>query len=246
MTATTELDRLEDISLWYHYKKAVWNTKTPQANTVHNIMRVIRALRTREMVYLSVPITSGKFLYDLLLENPGMDRTQAIPTAIQHNYAAGYELTRELSRAGRPVPLLYPADLTPIHEQWEQVHFQALWLSLIAEKCTAVYMMDGWEYSNGGCEEFTHVMQLRLGLPKSTLELFFINTIGDEKQERQRMRSIGVLDQEGSPITLATGLNRVEQAYAWITGHGFQAPKIAHCIELLKITQSLADAGFYQ
>ena len=81
-------ETLEEQSLWYQYKTAVWpkaslgpNTKvsvSEQTVVVHNIMRVLRAIRNQgRLAYVSVPITIGAYLYELKLREPTTARTQA-------------------------------------------------------------------------------------------------------------------------------------------------------------------------
>jgi len=244
ITATLSL---EEQSLWYGYKRAVWNHQTEQTNTIHNIMRVLRAIRqVGDLVYVSVPITSGRYLYDLRIAQPHLAEVTRIELAINHNYLEGWQFVEALK--GRlACPILYPADLTPVHQEWEQVHFQALWLSIIAEKCKQLHMSRGWEYSNGGCEEFTHVMQLRLGVPRDPDgQLIFFNTKEEEVHERERMRSIEVFDHLGSRLTIDDGIRRIERALQWIQRSGFEAPKIERCLALLKETLAMLEVGFYQ
>lgn len=233
-------------SLWYLYKSQVWDTETEPANTVHNIMRVLRSIRGFDrLAYVSVPITSGRHLYDLKLTTPRAAGRDLLDLAITHNYLEGWKFAESLT--GRlSYPVLFPADLTPAHQDWEQIHFQALWLSIIAEKCTEVRMSKDWQFSNGGCEEFTHTMQLKLGIPRSEGKLIFLNTKGNEATERERMRSIRVYDHTGNELTPLDGISLMHNSLAWITDHGFQAPKIARCLELLEKTSTLIAQGFYQ
>src|SRR3989344_3851268 len=157
---------LEKHSLWFKYKVPVWLANdSPQTVVVHNIMRVLRAIHSQELAYISVPITSGIFLYKLKLEKPSMPQAFQMKAAIDHNYLLGWQFEQELQERVR-FPILYPADLVPVHQEWEQTHFQALWLSIIAEKCTEMHMCDGWEFSNGGTKELTPGRQLKIGVSR--------------------------------------------------------------------------------
>ena len=236
---------LDQQSLWLQYKRAVWNTGAAPASAVHNIMRVIRAIRNAgELAYISVPITTGRRLYELR-RNLNLSEPERLELAIAHNYLIGWEFTERL--VGRlDCPVLFPADMTPAHQIWDQADFQALWLSIIAEKCTQLHLVDGWQFSNGGCEEFTHVMQLRLGLPSTVGDLIFYNTKEDEAAERERMRSIRVYDHHGRALDIDDGIRLMNEALRWIGRHSFSAPKIERCLELLLTTKKLLAAGFYQ
>lgn len=240
-------ETLEAKSLWYKYKTEVWLQETEQLAVVHNIMRVLRAIRNSgDLAYVSVAITSGKFLYELQLET-GLSRGELIERAIEHNYKTGWELVKDLEKRSG-CPILYPADLTPIHQEWEQSHFQALWLSIIAEKCTELHMSEGWEYSNGGSEEFTHAMQLRLGIPKHK-DLVFFNTKENEESERERMRNIKVYDHRGNPLSLDDGIFLIEESLSWLRDNDFDSrasKTLDNSLQLLHWTGDMIGKGFYQ
>lgn len=233
---------LERESLWYRYKTQVWREDTDQAAAIHNAMRVLRSVHNNgsALAYVSVPITSGKHFYDTRLAAP-----DASLSAIMHdNYLTGYAFTRAVE-ARRSCAVLYPADLVPARQKWTQAHFQALWLSIIAEKCTEVHMSEDWEYSSGCAEEFTHTLQLRLGLPSDS-DLAFYNTKGSESAERMRMRNIAVFDHRGGALTLDEGVERIRNASAWLQRKGFGVDRLDECLGLLASTKQRLDAGFYQ
>lgn len=236
---------LEAQSLWYRYKAEVWLSSSPQTAVVHNIMRTLRAIRNMgSLAYVSAPITTGKYWYNLQLENPSTDTRSLLEQAIKHNYLQGWIFVESLQkRIGHPI--LYPADLTPVHQKWEQAHFLALWLSIIAERCTEVHMLQDWEYSNGCVEEFTHVMQLRLGIPRHK-DLAFYNTKEDEKSERERMRTIKVYDSAGCLINLEEGVQAIKKAAQWTIQNHFDASKLTRCVHLLQAAQNMLEQGFYQ
>ncbi len=245
MEAELLQDKLEDKSLWYKYKTEVWSKNTPQTATVHNIMRVLRSIRNSgDFAYVSVAITSGKYLYEQSILHPELSKKDLLNSAISHNYNQGWNLIKDLKER-RQVPVLYPADMVPIRQDWEQAHFQALWLSIIAEKCTEMHMSSGWEFSNGGSEEFTHVMQLRLGIPKHP-QLIFYNTKESESSERKRMKNIKVYDCQGKPISLEDGIKSIEISSAWVKDKGFEPKRLNNCLELLYWSKCMIEKGFYQ
>jgi len=242
---TLNIQNLESQSLWYKYKTKVWLEKSEQMAVVHNIMRVLRAIRNSGYIaYVSVPITTSRFLYELKLDQPQTDKAAQLRIAIEHNYAVGWDFVEEI-RKKIHYPIIYPADLTPIHQEWEQNHFQALWLSIIAEKCTELHMGEGWEYSNGGVEEFTHVWQLKLGLPKHP-SLVFFNTKENEDSERERMRNLQVYDHKGNSLTINDGTMAIEKSLAWLKNKNFETERLKNCLSLLHRTDTLLKTGFYQ
>jgi len=240
---------LESKSLWYKYKTQVWYQETQEAAVVHNIMRVLRSIRNwGNLAYVTVPITSGRFFYELKLRKPLMNEKIRLEKAIKHNYKIGWDLVEEVTKR-RKCPVLYPADLVPARQHWEDDHFQALWMSIIAEKCTEHHMSEGWEYSSGSSEEFTHTMQLKLGLPSG--DIFFWNTKEDLDKERERMRSILVYDHKGNPLSLNDGYGAIEKALRWIQEQGFgltskRVIRLQQCLQLLGWTGKMIEQGFYQ
>jgi hypothetical protein len=255
MSSKEKPKTLEDISLWYKYKTEVWPKDSPQSITVHNIMRVLRSMHnTQDLAYISTPITSSKAFYERLWLKLGnfpwsQETRKKVEKEIREdlmddNYVVGYDFEQKLEkRIGYPI--IFPADLIPARQEWEQVHFQALWLSIISEKATEVHMNKGWEYSNGCCEEFVHAMQLRLGLPEGS-GLFFYNTKETEENNRERMRNIRTHDFQGRNISIDGGLRAMEKSSKWIKTTGSKAEKIDRCRKLLAETGELIEQGFYQ
>lgn len=238
-------ETLESQSLWYKYKTQVWPEGTRQSETVHNIMRTIRSIHNiLPLAYISVPITSGKIYYELKLQNKFLDESELKKQVIGHNYYLGTNLIDEIIKTRR-CAVLYPADLFPAHNKWDQAHFQALWLSIIAEKCTELHMCEGWEFSNGGVEEFTHAMQLKLGIPRHD-QLIFWNTKESEEYARERMKSIQVFDHLGNIITLEKGIEMISGALTWLSSNNFSSEKITVCKQLLINTQKMLEHNFYQ
>lgn len=236
---------LESNSLWFKYKVPVWQESSSEAASIHNTMRTLRSVHNiGSFAYVSVPITSGKFYYEQKLLHPQRDSKELIRECIVHNYDIGWQFVETLtSQAARPV--LYPADLVPARQKWTDAHFQALWLSIIGEMVTEVHMTEGWSFSNGGCEEFVHTLQLKLGIPRHQTIPFW-NTKEGEQQARARMRKIMVYDHRGDPITLEQGRYEIKSARDWIVDHGFKADRLDKCLALLDWTGKMISTGFYQ
>lgn len=196
--------KIEEFSLWYHYKTKVWLDTAPQTAIVHNIMRVLRGVRGT-FNYISTPITSGRVMYD----NSDYDMSKIISINVLNglNFA---DAIKDIQN------LIVPCELVPTdHYKWEQDHFQALWLSIIAEKCENVYMNNGWEYSNGCVEELVHSFQLRLGIPRHK-ELVFFNTKESEEESVERMKNIKVFDHNRNEITMSGALESISNAMEYI------------------------------
>jgi hypothetical protein len=191
-----------------------------------------------------VPVTSGKFLYNLMVENPECSAKQLINLAIERNTVTGQKFVKDIA-SKLTYPIIFPAAMTPARQGWEQDHFQALWLSIIAEKCTDHYMISGWEFSNGCAEEFTHSYQLKLGIPHNG-NLIFFNTKESEEEAERRMKSIQIFDHNGKILTIKKGYAKIKKAVAWIEERKFEAPKLKNCLELLEWTGDKLEKGFFQ
>lgn len=236
------------ISLWRKYKDQVWpvdagghsrdRAESESSVTIHNIARTVRSVRTSgRFGYVSVPITSGRAKYELLLAKPYISRQELYDTLIPRNYLLGRDTVERLV-SSRDYPILYPADLTPVLQKWEQADFQALWLELIGSMCTELHMCEGWEFSNGGAEEFVHAMQLKLG-PPTHPELVFWNTKKNESEEIARMKNVVVYDHLGRRINLAQGRSMIADSLSWMKQNGFAAPALERCLATLDETELL-------
>jgi hypothetical protein len=245
-TAQLAEETLESKSLWFHYKTRIWPEESPQRDVVHNAMRILRSISGfKGLAYASVPITTGPAFYEnYRFCRNDQDRQTLLERAISKNYYLGREFADRLTERCK-YPVIFPANFEPAHQEWEQPHFQALWLEIIAEMCTEVHMGEGWNLSNGCVEEFVHVMQLRLGIPQHD-HLFFYNTKGSEAEERERMRNIKVYDDSGNEISIESGLRIVTNSIAWLNRNRCPSEKMVKALEFLKWTGQMIRQGFYQ
>lgn len=218
---------LENISLWYDYKTKVWLDHTsPQSASVHNIMKVLRAVRGT-INYLSTPVTSGKWLYD-------QNRKVPFDELIAYNYIEANKFLDEMSDIEN---LLLPSDLTPtLNFKWAQDHFQALWLTVIAEKAKNVYMNDGWEFSNGCTEELVHTFQLRLGIPRHK-DILFFNTKEKESDSILRMKNIKIYDRNRNEISIDQAIESLNNSIPYIAAKNHPVDKLAKAKECLEKTR---------
>jgi hypothetical protein len=246
-TAQLTEETLESKSLWFHYKTRVWPEESPQRAVVHNAMRVLRSIDgLRKLGYISVPITTGREFYELCLSHPNVPKPALLEKAISRNFTVGRTFADELEKV-RAYPLIFPANFEPAHQEWEQPHFQALWLEIIAEMCTSLHLGRGWNLSNGCVEEYVHVMQLRLGIPQHN-HLFFVNTRRNELEERERMRNIKVYEgfAQLMELPIERGLQIIATSISWLDRNGFPSERMRRSLELLQWTNEMIQQGFYQ
>jgi hypothetical protein len=207
-------------------------------------MRALRSIHNAEFSYVSVPITSGKCLYDSLSKNPQLKRDDVIDSVIAENYNRGVRFVEQIKKT-RNTQIIHPAEFACARQSWGQDYFQAPWLSVIGELCSDVNMIKDWEYSNGCTEELTHAYQLRLGIPRHNQFIFF-NTKKSENGERERMKNIAVYDHKGVPISIDDAVMKTQESIRWIDEHGFDSKRLKHCQELLCWTRDMLKNGFYQ
>ena len=261
---------LEKNSIWYKYKSKAWKEESPQANALHSIVRTLRSIHNQgELAYASIPLTSGITLYQEILKTTMSPATRAFLTGLDstahkyklvprfkgikqnlfaNNYNRGKEFVQDLeNRIDKPI--LFPGDLYPKGEKWAEYHFQALWTTLISEKCSELHMIKDWEYSNGATEEFTHAHQLKLGIPQGDVgegSSPFYNSVEGLEKSRQRMKNIKVYDHEGNILSINEGITKMEKSIDWIKKRSFYAPKLEKTLEILKWTDDMIKKGFYQ
>jgi len=235
---------LEKQSVWIKYKSALWMDKyKEQKDNVSKTLDTFRAVRNlKHLIYVSMPITSGKYYYQLLLEHPNIPKEMLGNLSRAHNYIVGLEFMETLKEA-LAHPIILPADL--YYPSWVQEHYQALWLGLIAEKCTEMRMTDGWEYSNGAVEEYTHAVQLGLGIPDYP-DLITFASKKDEELQRERMRNIIIYDAHWNVMSVYDGINKINEAIQWLSNNGFKSTIQQECKYKLQWALSRLQEGYYQ
>lgn len=197
-------------------------------NVVLGAYRSFRGDRRRLLAYVSMPITSGKRLYEVLAAN-GVTSIQTLgeklgkdalyELVIKPNIEEGVALADRLGFERKDRLFIAPSVFEAKKWRWSQDAYMSLWYRVIGELAGAHYLMDGWEYSTGGVKEalFTFRMQWSM-LPfksdKAMAELdmkdFFIGKTPDERRaEMSAMRQVQLYAADGQPIF-------IDNAYALI------------------------------
>lgn len=147
------MGKLEEISLWYRYEAGICGDESYLVDTIHDLPNVLRCVTNFPdlLAYVSMPFSSGKRLYDRILQT-GEDSRGLRDSVIKENYQYTLEFVSVL-RKNLPYPVVFPGNFMPIDLQWEQKHFMALWLGIIAERVSELRMMPDWEFSNGCSED---------------------------------------------------------------------------------------------
>jgi len=160
------------------------------------------------LAYVSTSITSGKLMQDVLDEmGLSEEELKAHPDffsmVIQPNLAAGTGLARQIaSRNDRPV--VAPTIFEGKAQRWSQADYMRMWLRMIEENVTQMFMSPGWEYSNGGCEEYLKAVNMDYGFGPRV--------------------DIQPLDHRHNPIPLHVGMERIATALEDVHRRGRKAP----------------------
>ncbi|MBU6500286.1 MAG: DUF4406 domain-containing protein [Patescibacteria group bacterium] len=164
-----------------------------------------------DKAYLSMPITSGKRYYEILdhygvktveeLEKkiPGALREEIIIPNIDDGKKFAERLAPELDSS-----LIVPAIFEARRQRWTQEEYMVLWLRLLTKSVKEIYLLDGWEYSNGGAIEFARGLMIRYR---------FI----EERNDR-----LLIYDHKKRPVSIEEGARKLTEAIKDLTRRGHQ------------------------
>lgn len=174
---------------------------------------VVAAYRSVQstLAYVTMPITSGKRLYDVM-EAHGV-RTRAelkekYPKAVTDeiipwNNEHGFAFAAAVKTRTR-LPVVLPGAFEGgISYSWREEQYMYMWLRMMEDLCAEHHLIEGWEYSDGSVEEFAKSMEMKKGYCDRS--------------------DITVLDQNGNEMTLERGEALVRAARADILRRGFSA-----------------------
>lgn len=181
-------------------------------------------LKAREIAYISVPITSGRRLYDYMTEHgfktadeAKRDHDAFFEHVVAPNLADGVRASNDWSEKIDGV-VVAPAEFEKrLRSQkaitWGQDAFMGMWIPLIDEKITHMVMVDGWEYSNGSGEEYLQAVLMQMG--------------------RGRRSNIGITDDDGETLTLDKGIKLLADAFQDLHGRGLRPRNMAETLAIL-------------
>lgn len=178
-------------------------------------------LNGRKALYASSELTTGKRLYDLMLEAGVRTEDELRETLGEQEYRRRLwepNLGEALDFA-RQVQDRHPGErvLTPapfVAQGWSQPEYLTLWETVLRTRVKELYFGPGWEYSNGCAFELA--VAWNRGLP--------------------------VRDAEGDLISLKAGVERISAAAAELGSRGFDITRLS--LSLFRLEQELrARAG---
>jgi hypothetical protein len=167
---------------------------------------------SRHFTYVSTPITSGRRLYEAVrrsglplpefLANKQAMKEEVIRPNVEHANEVAYRLMDRFN-----APAIAPSVFEARALGWGQDDYMALWFKVINEKVTLTAMLDGWEYSNGACEEVTESFLMQAGFRGRT--------------------TIVVKREDGTALKAAEVFHRLVAAMYDLQQYGALAPRVA-------------------
>lgn len=161
----------------YRITKGMVEHPSERMDAIDIVLSAYKSMRSTT-AYLSMPITSGKRFYEVLgkygaktlEELLKIDTSLLREEIILPNIDEGTILADELSKRIKR-PIIAPAIFEAKKQRWNQVEYMFLWNSVLYESVVELYMMDGWEYSNGGSLEFLRGLELQFGYGLRPLQI---------------------------------------------------------------------------
>lgn len=191
-------------------------------------MAAFATLKAGQVAYISVPITSGRRLYDYMDKNGFKTPAEAMADhdaffehVVKPNLAAGIAASETWDRKIDGI-VLAPAEFEKRLRgnnivNWGQDDFMGMWIRLIDEKITHMVMSDGWEYSNGAGEEYLQAALMQMG--------------------RGTRSDIKIVDVEGNDLTLGQGIALMAKAFIDVNKRGLRPRNMAETIGILLETE---------
>jgi len=183
--------------------------------TIDIVWSAYRSVLSKEghLAYVSTAISSGKLMYDILqqigcsYEELKQHHSDVLyEQIIKPNIDQGTFLARNIA-SNVDEPVVSPAIFEARSQRWSQDEYMGMWLRMIEENVGRMVMSPGWEYSNGGTEEYLLAIQMIYGL-------------------RTRW-NINVEDHEGTRLPLPQGMELIAKALLYLHDQGQKAQTIA-------------------
>lgn len=153
------------MSIWTREEEAFKNLP-PERQANIEIVSSAYASVFAQKAYLTMPVTTGKRYYDVLdrygvksveeleQKRPGALREEIIIPNIEEGKALAARIRQDNEIDALVVSGIFEAR----KQRWTQEEYMVLWLRFITSSASAVYLSDGWAYSNGGAIEFVRAL----------------------------------------------------------------------------------------
>lgn len=227
--------------------------RSERAEEINMVLSAFRSLRSPTRIgYLSTPITTGPLFYlvlekyqaknlaELSIINPHLFYREVVEPNISRAKRIGNKLSVDFH-----LPLIVPAVFEAHPERWRTEDYMFIWLQVIREIAGQVVLNDGWEYSNGGTEEFVCATEV-------FYELFPDNTDGHYRTLKAMSDyysgiPMKITDSIGRSVNLVSGAIAISNAIIDLHVRGFVAKKLFTALAKLKLIADFvhANQGLY-
>ncbi len=178
--------------------------------------------------YMTMPITSGKRLYDVMWSYGAANYEEFqlwAPEALRAevilpNIEAGLEFARTLQPK---LPLIIPGVFEARKQRWSQDEYMIMWLKVFTGQVREFHLLPDWEYSNGGVMEFVRAMMIQFR---------FID---------QRETPISIYDHQGNRLYYTQGAQKIVAAIQSIEQRRYDAGKLRNEFRRLASIQHWLD-----
>lgn len=217
-------------------------------NLIDLALGAFRSIRF-PVAYVSMPISSGKLLYDVL-EKKGcrtLDELASVDKDAIYNEIIAPNIEMGICAADKirtSLPPLAPSVFEGKKFRWSQQEYMALWYKVIEERAREMHMTDGWEYSNGGVQEFTRAMMMHHKTPWWDGERFQALPGEDYAKVIEDMSKIKIYDINGKPLFLEKGYGMIENAVSDLGKRGFDASSLKESKKSLQNVLGLINDPF--
>ena len=185
-----------------------------------------------EITYVSTPITSGAYLYAAMdaagISDPEefrQNKEAFSRDVIAPNLAAADAVAHRMVDLGGAV--IAPAAFEARSLGWGQDDYMGLWLDVIERRATRLALVDGWQFSNGGAEEYLQALLMQAG-----------------RRDRNNME---IVNANGDMLTHADALALLSGAVAELISRGFRPVTLARvlhrCVLLHGMVRDEVDYG---
>ncbi|MBI5064679.1 hypothetical protein HZA97_00455 [Candidatus Woesearchaeota archaeon] len=213
----------------------VWENDAWRVENSPNLEAILEQVgefrKEEDLSYISMPVSSGKILYDVLgkygVKN-SKELQEKFPEVlgkevVKPNKKAIKKLYDKLKKKVKN-KIVIPADIEAQKRGWSQNDCMFLWFRVLEEKAKTVYVADGWKYSNGGGEEFVRVMEMQFGFVNPTHGMEYFPKNADLEKEFKRMREIKVYNQKLQELKISDGITLLSHAIHDLKEKGFDVP----------------------
>lgn len=181
------------MGIWGDDKSLLRESTRVKKDSIDIVLSAYRSM-LHPVAYVSMAITSGKLCYDVLDSRgvKSLDELKEVdPDAIyrdiiQPNISHGISLAERIAKKTE-LPVIAPAVFEAKKHRWGQKEYMFMWYRVIEEKVQEIYMMDGWEYSDGASQEFVRAMEMQFGFVNPYNGMVFFPNYDDFKKEKKEL-----------------------------------------------------------